>query len=72
MSGILLINIPLPPSDRIWFGFEEMPLIDFDVHHRQVSSNSQEHQSQSSIKTNKCSNKELNQLQTAINHLLRY
>ncbi|UJR31172.1 hypothetical protein I4U23_018679 [Adineta vaga] len=66
INGILLINIPLPPSDRLWVGFENMPSIDFDVQHRQISSN----KSQSSINTKNDLNKQLNQLQTAINHLL--
>lgn len=34
IQGPLLINIPHPPSDRIWFGFERMPFVDFQVDHR--------------------------------------
>ena len=37
IRGVLLINIPLPPSDRLWLAFEDMPSIDFDVRHRQMS-----------------------------------
>ncbi|CAF5212781.1 unnamed protein product, partial [Rotaria magnacalcarata] len=31
LNGIMTINIPPPPSDRIWIGFSEMPDLNLKV-----------------------------------------
>ncbi|CAF1179888.1 unnamed protein product [Adineta ricciae] len=66
INGVLLLNIPSPPSDRLWFGFEDLPEIDFDVDHQHIPSD----RSQSSLNAKTDLNKQLNQLQKTINHLL--